>query len=135
MRLGYGFWLKRESKSFRSAVAAYEAMASEVVTSKQLKYRAKMVGQVLSDRFEYAATMKKMDGFFSDQVIIDNFELVDRDAFEVEGRTKTETGVDEVEQKVVDINAGLVEDFSGAELTSLGWEEGEWSFTMEVALK
>lgn len=139
LTLTYKFLLStkynQNKKKYDSLVLSYSALAEKMVTSKKLKYQAKKVGEVLSSRFEYAKTMRLANDFFSDEIEIKTFDLTDNKSFMISGTTRSETGVDEIERKIVEINQGQVENFSKAILGSIGVKNSIWEFSMEVFIK
>lgn len=138
----FGFWfvvktkLSMVDKRFSSVLSQYQQMSGDVVISQQIKYQAKLVGKVLSERFEYGDTINKMDNFFSSNIILDKSELKGKDKFEFGGKILNGKHLDEVENKIIEINKGELQNFTSAKLTSLAVDKSNvWSFSMEVGIK
>lgn len=117
------------------AMLVYKDLIKEGVAGEQLKLRAKMVGKVLAERFEYGKTIKKMDKLFlTSKVTVENFDMKGRGVFALKGRTVGD-GIDEVDKRITEINNKEVDDFEEAKMTSLSYSDGVWSFAMEVKTK
>lgn len=123
-------------KKYQKAFAVYKSLAKEAGDNEELKYRTKMVGEVLMSRFEYGATIRKIDELFPSQKIrITDFQLKNRKLFLVKGEITDGPDLDDLESRVLEIENGGSELFSGAKLLSLGLKNGVWSFEMEVVIK
>jgi hypothetical protein len=85
---GSGFVLGKEKDKYKKAVSSYLSLSDEVITSQLIKYRAKVLGKVLSDRFEYSTAFKKVSGLFGDQIKIAGFELRETSMFDVKNSCK-----------------------------------------------
>ncbi len=66
---GEKWWLDKQNMGYKSVVADYLQSSSEIVTSQTIKFRAKLLGKVLADRFEYADAFKVVGTAFGN---IDN---------------------------------------------------------------
>jgi hypothetical protein len=133
------FWfcnysLKRTENKNAIALNRYKSLATNVVLSKRNKYQAKLVGQVLKERFEYGSSIEKITNLFSEDITLENFEIKDKKQFLLNGSMNNGKNMSEVEEKVRDINLGLYPDFRLAKLNtvSIGFEN--WTFEMEVDL-
>ncbi|MDD2225149.1 MAG: hypothetical protein PHP97_03220 [Candidatus Shapirobacteria bacterium] len=133
------FWLssyslkKTESKN-TTALNNYGSLATNVVLSKKNKYQAKLVGQVLKERFEYGSSIEKIMNLFSENITLENFEIKDKKQFLLKGSMVNGINISEVEDKVRDINLGLYPDFGLAKLNSVAIGYNSWTFEMEVDL-
>lgn len=136
----FGIWFftqanyKREEKLYNREVEAYKALSDKVVLSEQIKYRAKMVGEVLSNRFEYGEAFSKINNLFSENVLIEDFKLEDKSTFSLDGMVLG-SNIDEVELRIEEINNGEVDEFKSAKIKALSLDQQEWDFGMEVVLK
>jgi len=124
---------KAESKNV-VALNKYKSLATNVVLSKKNKYQAKLVGQVLSERFEYGTSIEKITNLFSENIILENFEIKDKKQFVLKGVVFSGINIKEVEEKIRDINLGLYSDFSSAKLNLINIVSNGWVFEMEVNL-
>ena len=133
------FWfsnysLKRAESKNTMALNNYKSLMTNVVLSKRNKYQAKLVGQVLKERFEYGSSINKIKNLFSENITLENFEIKDEKKFLLKGIMINGVNMSEVEEKVRDINLGLYPDFSLAKLNSVSIDFGNWRFEMEVDL-
>jgi len=133
------FWfsnysLKRAESKNVMALNNYKSLSMNVVLSKRNKYQAKLVGQVLKERFEYGSSINKIKNLFSENITLENFEIKDKKRFILEGVMVSGVNMGEVEEKVKDINLGLYPDFGLAELNSVSIGYNSWKFEMEVGL-
>ena len=126
--------LNKANKENTLVLNQYKTLVGSVVLSKKNKYQAKIVGKVLSERFEYGVSIDKITKIFSENIILDNFEIKDKKQFVLKGFLDNGSNIIEVEEKVRDINLGLFSDFSSAKLNSLSVEKNGWTFEMEVNL-
>ncbi|MDD4784938.1 MAG: hypothetical protein PHH12_00565 [Candidatus Shapirobacteria bacterium] len=133
------FWfsnylLVRAKKENSLALDQYKTLVNNVVLSKKNKYQAKIVGKVLSERFEYGDSINKITTFFSDNVIIEDFEIREKKQFILKGFLENAVNMIEVEEKVRDINAGYMSDFKAARISKINVGGNGWVFEMEVDL-
>ncbi len=128
------FLLKQTEAKSTKTLNNYKSLATSVILSKKNKYQAKLVGQVLKERFEYGSLIKKIMDFFPENITLENFEIKNKKQFLLEGVLTNGLDMDYIEDKVKDINSGLYPDFSSANLTSIMINSNSWSFEMEVNL-
>ena len=126
--------LTNAKKANTSALNKYKSLANNAVLSKKNKYQAKLVGEVLNQRFEYGTSIQKITTLFSDNVVLKNFQINGTKQFILDGYLANGANMDEVEEKVNNINSGLVSDFKSAKLDSIDINGDGWSFQMEVNL-
>ncbi|MFZ2153138.1 MAG: hypothetical protein WAV41_03715 [Microgenomates group bacterium] len=127
--------VKRASANKKQVQESYNSLQSDIVTSQKLKYKAKMVGGVLSTRFEYGSSFETIQSLFPSTINLTSYDLRDGGVFEVKGVTTTRENVDLLEKTIEDINGGQSEKLTSAKLTGLRLQNNEWNFTMEVTLK
>lgn len=128
------YLLKKEESKNVIATNKYKSLVTNVVLSKKNKYQAKLVGKVLNERFEYGSLIEKINNLFSENITLKNFEIDSKKKFIFDGVLTDGKNINEVEEKVKDINLGLYPDFSSAELKSIAIVSGGWTFEMEVNL-
>jgi len=128
------FLLKQAEAKNTKTLNSYKSLATNVILSKKNKYQAKLVGQVLKERFEYGSLIKKIMDFFPENIYLKNFEIKSKKQFVLEGVLINGLDMNYIEDKVRDINLGLYPDFASAKLTSIQISSGSWSFEMEVDL-
>jgi hypothetical protein len=120
---------------FDKARNDYMSMSDNIVTSQRLKYKAKLVGGVLKDRFEYGEAFGLIKDLFPAGIIMNNFELKNRGTFNIKGETSGKTNVDALEVMISDINSGRNDNFSMAKLSQIDLKDNIWSFSMEVTMR
>jgi hypothetical protein len=113
----------------------YMSMSDNIVTSQRLKYKAKLVGGVLKDRFEYGKAFGRIIDLFLAGITIKDIELKNRGTFVIKGETSGRENVDELETIIENINIGRNEDFSKANLLNVSLLDNVWTFQMEVSTK
>lgn len=113
----------------------YAGLADNVVVSQRLKYKAKMVGGVLDERFEYGQAFETIQKLFPPTITLNNYQLKNKNSFEISGKTIGRQNVDYLERLVMDINSGRDMLLKTAKITGLSLSGIEWDFTMEVELK
>ena len=132
------FWLifklglESDKKEYMRVLAQYKTLSDSAIASEKLKYRAKLVGKVLEERFEYGESMRKISLLFSAGVNLENIELKERNHFELSGAAEGLAGIDEVEEKVEEIEAGRMDGFGSAKMLSLVLVGNVWDFKVEV---
>lgn len=112
----------------------YKKMAEDVIINQELRYKAKLVSQVLDKRFEYSVAFAKMNSLFGEDVVIEEMNLDDNSTVSIVAFVMTNESMDKIEAQIVNINNGLVDGFSNAVLGSIGLDGNKWSFSMEVDL-
>ncbi|MDD4026908.1 MAG: hypothetical protein PHO75_01800 [Candidatus Shapirobacteria bacterium] len=127
------FLLNKDKKQNTLALDRYKTLVTNVVISKRNKYQAKLVGKVLKERFEYGASIDKITNLFSENIALENFEIKEKKQFLLKYSLTNGTNLVEIEEKVRDINLGLMSDFKSAKLSSIKID-GIWTVEMEVSL-
>jgi len=113
----------------------YSSLQDNIVTSQKLKYKAKMVGGALNNRFEYGTSFETINNLFPPTINLKNYDLHDGGIFQVKGITSEKANIDLLESTVDTINRGDNDKLKSARLTALTLKGGVWDFTMEVVLK
>lgn len=126
--------LTNAKKTNTSALNRYKSLVSNAVLSQKNKYQAKLVSEVLNERFEYGTSIQKITTLFSNSVVLKNFEINGKKQFILDGYLPNGVSMNEVEEKVNNINSGLIPDFKSAKLNSISIDGDGWSFEMEVDL-
>jgi hypothetical protein len=129
------FNLKKLNTEYKTVSSQYKSLSENMVLNQKIKYQAKIVAKVLSDRFEYGESMKLVSSLFSDKIIIDNLDITDKKKFEISGSVVEGENMNEVEKLVEQINSGLVDGVKSAEIKNVSVDTIKgWNFTMEVEL-
>ena len=135
------FWLifklglESSKKEYLRVLSQYKTLSGSAIISEKLKYRAKLVGKVLGERFEYGESMSRISSLFSSEVNLENIEIKEKNHFEISGTVKGIKGIDEAENKVALIESGQMEGFAFAKILSLVLTGHVWDFKMEVETK
>lgn len=137
---GLGFFLNfrltKLNENYQNKLTDYKSRIEEVALTQKIKYQAKVVAKVLDSRFEYGNAMSSVNNLFSGNVKIDDIRLGKNRVFNISGAMNDGSAIDEVESKVSDINAGNIDGFSLAKMTSVEVDRVKgWSFTVELSLK
>lgn len=125
--------LIKAKRDNETALDKYKSLVTNVVLSKKNKYQAKIVGKVLSERFEYGSSIEKIMGIFSGDITLEDFKIKNKKQFILNGATPGSNFI-KVEEMVRDINLGLDPDFKSAKLTGVSIGSFLWRFEMEVNL-
>jgi len=134
------FWTKiglaADEKKYKKAAVDFQGISDTVLNSEQLKYRAKLVGEILNKRFEYGKAFQTIKTLFPAIISLEDYELKSQKVFNVSGVIADWRGVDQLEKTIRDINSGLSESFKSTKLSSLSYDVVKgWDFDMEVELK
>lgn len=130
---GFGSYSFNKAKSENDkALNQYKLLVDNVVLLKKNKYQVSLVSKVLAERFEYGTSIDKVSQLFLENINVGNFQIKDRKKIIIKGSLIKGSDLVEVEEKVRDIDAGLISGFKSAKLNSISVESGIWSFEMEV---
>lgn len=133
---GSGFVLDFQNKKYNQALDSFKSLSQEIVVNQLLKYRSKVLGQVLKDRFEYSTAFEKINSIFAEKAKVSKFELNENKKFEIEVAAADKTAVNFVEDKAGEVNKGLVEGVKEIKINAANYEQyGGWTIAMEVILK
>lgn len=128
--------LNQLEKKLKSDQNQYMTLSGDAILSYQIKYQAKLVGKVLTDRFEYGSSIKMIKGLFPEGVELSDFKIPALKQFTLSGKITDGKNMDKVEDLVRSINDNEVEGLKSASLKSVGVDNtGGWVFVMEVILK
>jgi len=127
--------IKTAETKYKRVESDYLNQKDNIVINQKLKYKAKLVGGVLGQRFEYGEAFETINLLFPDGILLRNFELKDKGVFTMTGTTSGRDNVEMLEMLIEDINQGRNEKFMTAFLTSIGEKDENWTFTMEVKMK
>jgi len=134
----FGWWwinltrLSNLEKKYKLVLSQYQSMSESAVASEFLKHQAKVVSQILEQRFEYGQALIRANQLLPQGSILANFDLREDNKFVLSGVTLKGEDVDQIEATLERINLGQNEGFSQGRLTSLVWENDGWNFELEV---
>lgn len=135
MNVIMGLKIKTANNQLKQAKEVYIGMSNNIITSQRLKYKAKIVGELLDKRFEYSKAFEAINSLFPSGVIMTDFQLKEQGGFKLSATTSGKENMDKIEKMISEINLGKHESFSSAEIRGLKYINGNWDFSMEVALK
>lgn len=124
---------KNADSKLALAKSEYSLYDLTIQNNQRLKYKAKLVGEVLASRFEYSKAFKGATDFFPEGITMDKFTLGDDKVLKLEGTAK-DIDLDKVEKQVEYVNDGRSSIYKKAKISSLSWNNGFWKFTVEVNL-
>jgi len=130
------WWLTMENNKFQKEQKAFLSMSDSVVTSQVVKYRAKLLGKILADRFEYYEAFSKIGKLFSEEVTVRDINLKDQSLFKLSLLVSTGKLLDQVEKRIEEINKGTVEGIIQAKILGVSYTriEKAWIVGLEVKL-
>lgn len=134
---GSGYVLTVQNNKYKQALSDFQGNSEEVIVNQLLKYRTKVLGQVLKDRYEYSVAFKKINLIFEDRVKLSTFELDKDKNFMVKVIATDKESLDFVEKKVSLANSGELEGIKAITINSASNTvvNGFWTVTMGVILK
>lgn len=127
--------VNQTNKKYQTVFGQYKTLLNNMVVNQQVKYQAKVVGQVLAERFEYGSSIEFVKSIFPESIKIEDVQIESKKQFILKGKINDGKLVSEMEQIIVSINNGELEGFSKAVLKSIQLKSGVWDFEMEVKLK
>ena len=132
---GSDYILSLQNKKYEQAFNSLQSLSTNIVTSQLLKYRTKVLGEVLDDRFEYSTAFNKINSLFKEEIRVVNFELEDKSKFLVTVETSGKDNVNNIEDKVTEINLGKVDGFDKAVIDNANKTGDDWLLQLELYLK
>jgi hypothetical protein len=132
---GSAYIFNLQTKKYNQSLNSLESLSSDIVVGQLLKYRAKVLGEVLNNRFEYSTAFEKINSLFGPGVTVTNFELKKINQFSVTVQAVDENSVNSVEDKVEDINLAKVDGVSKAIIDGASESGNIWLIQLEVYLK
>ena len=128
--------LTKFNKDYQKALSQYQALAGNMVLNQRIKYQAKIVAKVLSDRFEYGKSMKLVEELFPEKIVINNLEVTEVKKIQVSGSVLTGEDLNELEDKIDEINRGLVDGVVSIDVNEISVDPVKgWKFVVEVKLR
>lgn len=135
MYFGSDFILSFQNKKYDQALRSYKGLSQEIVINQLLKYRAKVLGVVLKDRFEYSSAFEKINSIFSEKAKVADFQLSKNKEFSLVVAAVDKEAVSFVEDKVTEANEGKVEGVKSIDIIGASYKvDSGWTVSMEVVL-
>jgi len=134
---GAQWWLDQENTKYQNVVADFLQSSNEIVTSQTIKFRSKLLGKVLADRFEYADAFNLVGGVFDQRVSIKDFELKEKSFFIMSVTATDAESMKMIESRVEEINSGTDPKIKKVTIKSASYSKitNEWLVALEVYLK
>lgn len=131
------WWLKKEKIKYEVALSGYLQLSSEIITSQSIKFRAKLLGKVLRERFEYAQAFNMVENIFDSKIEIRDFELKEKKYFVMSVIASSDDAMKQVETRVAEVNMGTEPEVKNIVVKSAVYTKNtaQWLVTMEVYLK
>lgn len=123
---------KANQKSYDQLYLAYKGMSKELLTSQQLKYKAKMVAKVLNERPNYGTSITRVKKLFGDGFKTDDFEMKAADTFLIDLSTTDGKQVDKLEAMARDVANKKVDGVATFKILSITWSNSIWRVSVEV---
>ncbi|PJE67204.1 hypothetical protein COU93_00045, partial [Candidatus Shapirobacteria bacterium CG10_big_fil_rev_8_21_14_0_10_36_6] len=101
------------------------------------KFRAKLLGKVLRERFEYAQAFNMVENIFDSKIEIRDFELKEKKYFVMSVIASSDDAMKQVETRVAEVNMGTEPEVKNIVVKSAVYTKNtaQWLVTMEVYLK
>ncbi|MFA7300933.1 MAG: hypothetical protein WC069_01300 [Candidatus Shapirobacteria bacterium] len=131
-------WLvTKQNDKYKSLVASYLESSDEIVTSQIIKFRTKLLGKVLTDRFEYSNAFNVVGNIFDPQIIINDFELKEKTFFEMTVEAGSPELMKSIESRVSQINLGASPEVKRIVIKSATYSKTllKWVVALEVYIK
>lgn len=125
---------EKAEKTFNSLNGQYMSMSDGVVVNQRLRQKLKLASEILDKRFEYGQMFKTIDSLFGDEVRMTDMKMKADKTYILSGEVGSGEVMDAVEKKIMDINEGVVENVTGAEIDQVVNRGGIWSFRLTVKL-
>jgi hypothetical protein len=134
--LGGRWWLESAKANYQKELNSFLSMSEVTVTSQIVKFRAKLLGKILADRFEYYGAFSKVSKLFAEEVTVKDFTLKDMTKFKLTLLVGRGELLDGVEKRIEEINKGLVAGIKGAKILEVSYSRAgrEWTVNLEVEL-
>lgn len=127
--------LDQLTKKYDKSLVQYKALVGDMAINQKIRYEAKIVSKILSERFEYGESMDIIKNLFSEKIKIENLEINGNKKFTIDGSVDDGRDMDEVENKIDNINKGLVDSLISAEIVEIKPSPSKWKFVIEVNLR
>lgn len=135
LNLIFNFRLKYEERKYNQTVEALKNMDQEIALSQLIKYRIKVLGEVLKERFEYSTAFETISNLFAEKATLGKFNMDENKKFEIEVLASDKESLDYIENRVKRINNGEVPGVKMVVMKKAVAEDGLWTVNMEVGLE
>lgn len=126
--------LTNENNKYKKLVTDYLQLSNEIVVSQTIKFRAKLLGKVLLDRFEYADAFMVVGTVFDPSITVKNFELKENSFFNITVVANDAKMMTDIENRISEINSGKVPKIKSATIKSVSFLKSslQWVVNLEV---
>jgi hypothetical protein len=137
----FGIWIvlrqlyQVEKNKLGVAEKAYEQMSNKLITNQKLRYKIKLVSQIIDGRFEYARAFNTVNEYLPPEANVTKLELKKDGKFAIELQIMGARAMEEMEAKIKATNEGMVEAIESVVLKSIAVNNGTWSLALEVGIK
>ena len=135
LNVGVNLAFKAEDKKYQQSLTTLRSMDKEITLSQLIKYRVKVLGEVLSERYEYSTAFENVSNLFSPQASLDKFIMDDNKNYTIEISVQSEEELNFVEDKVKKINNGEVEGIKRVDMKKAVADGELWKINMEVIIR
>ncbi len=135
LNLIFDFRIKQEERRYNQSLEALKSMDQEIALSQLIKYRIKVLGEVLKERFEYSTAFETITNLFAERTSLGKFNMDENKKFEIEVLASDKETLDYIENKVKRINTGEVEGVKTVKMKEAVFEAGQWTVALEVVLQ
>lgn len=137
----FGIWIvlrqiqQAEKNKLTKAETAYEQLSNKLITNQKLRYKIKLVSQIVESRFEYARAFQTVNDYLPPEANISKLELNKDGNFAVDLELRGAKLMEEMEARIEATNRGAVEGIESVLIKSIGVNNGNWKLGLEVAIK
>lgn len=133
---GSNYILEQRNKKYQQILTDFQSNTEELVVNQLVKYRTKVLGQVLKNRYEYSVAFEKINSIFADKVKLSKFELDVDKKFTVKVIALDKDSVDYIEEKIEQANSNNLEGVKSINIVNTNYSiDDAWLITLEVVLK
>lgn len=137
----FGIWIvlrqlyQVEKNKLGVAEKAYEQLSSKLITNQKLRYKIKLVSQIIGGRFEYAKAFRTVNDYLPPEANVTKLELKKDGKFAVDLELRGAKAMEEMEAKIKSTNSGAIEAIESVVLNSIAVSNGTWKLGLEVGIK
>ena len=135
LNITFDLRLKQAERRYQQSLEALKSMDQEIALSQLIKYRIKVLGEVLKERFEYSTAFETITNLFAEKASLGKFNMDENKKFEIEVLASDKESLDYIEDRVKRINQGEVPGVKNVTMKQAVAEAEQWSVTMAVDLE
>jgi hypothetical protein len=127
--------LVKANNQYEALNMELRTMSDVFATSWGVKYRAKIVGKLLDDRFEYGNSIERVNNLFSKDISVSSMEIIAMNDFLINAESASDEGMMEIENMIELVKKEEIDGLENLNLLSLSKVGSNWKFKLEVQLK